>query len=159
VTEQPIPPTPVITLFSNQLTSNSSSGNQWYKDGVLIPGATGQTYNATSFGVYTVVTTVNGCASSVSNALTYLPTAVSPGLAGNELSIVPNPVVDELLVRFSGATKLETLVYTVDGKLLAKKQFQSRCSLSMKSFAAGTYIVVVRNIRTGESVQKMILKL
>lgn len=46
--------TPVIT-WSNSiwLKTNTSSGNQWYKDGVAIPGATSQ-YLAASPGTYTV---------------------------------------------------------------------------------------------------------
>lgn len=49
------------------LTSNASSGNQWYKDGAIISGETNTTYTATTSGSYTVIATV-GCASSPSSA-------------------------------------------------------------------------------------------
>ena len=39
------------------LTSSATTGNQWYKDGVAISGATAQTHTATVAGTYTVVTT------------------------------------------------------------------------------------------------------
>ena len=39
------------------LTSSASSGNQWYKDGVLITGATSTTYSAATIGSYTVIQT------------------------------------------------------------------------------------------------------
>lgn len=44
------------------LTSETLPGYQWYKDNVLITGATAQTYKAKSTGVYTVRTT-GGCSS------------------------------------------------------------------------------------------------
>src|SRR5207253_6893567 len=81
VTVNPIPATPTITpggptTFcaggSVTLTSSSASGNQWYKDGNSIGGATGNTYNATTTGSYTVIVTANGCSSAPSN-----PTSVT----------------------------------------------------------------------------------
>ena len=49
------------------LTSSSASGNQWYAGGVLIGGATGQQYVASTSGNYTVrVTGGNGCTSASS---------------------------------------------------------------------------------------------
>ncbi|WP_284462569.1 GEVED domain-containing protein [Chryseobacterium sp.] len=71
-----VTPTPTIsaggaTTFctggSVTLTSSSATGNQWYKDGSIISGATGQTYTATTSGTYTVIATVNGCSSSASS--------------------------------------------------------------------------------------------
>lgn len=52
------------------LTSSSATGNQWYKGGAVISGATGQTYNATTSGIYTVVVTSNGCHSTPSAGIT-----------------------------------------------------------------------------------------
>ncbi len=46
------------------LTSSSSTGNQWKKDGVAISGATSQFYTASASGVYTV--TVTNCGSAIS---------------------------------------------------------------------------------------------
>ncbi|MBS4043399.1 MAG: PKD domain-containing protein, partial [Chitinophagaceae bacterium] len=52
------------------LTSSVATSYQWYKDAVLIGGATAQTYAATTAGVYTVVATYSGCASVASNGTT-----------------------------------------------------------------------------------------
>ncbi|MBB5437352.1 gliding motility-associated-like protein/uncharacterized repeat protein (TIGR01451 family), partial [Pedobacter sp. AK017] len=49
------------------LTSSSANGNQWYKNGVLMPGATGKTLDVNQIGDYTVkVTNSTGCASNLS---------------------------------------------------------------------------------------------
>ncbi|WP_316753535.1 gliding motility-associated C-terminal domain-containing protein, partial [Pedobacter gandavensis] len=73
----PIPTTPVITAIHKEfcegsstiLTSSSATGNQWYKEGLAIDGATEQTYTATESGKYTLVVTLNNCASLVSEAV------------------------------------------------------------------------------------------
>ncbi|WP_159688912.1 Ig-like domain-containing protein [Flavobacterium sp. 9R] len=62
-------PTSFCAPGSVLLTSSAASGNQWYKDGKLITGATNQTYTATDTGAYTVVTTLTNCASDVSNPI------------------------------------------------------------------------------------------
>ena len=51
------------------LTSSQATGNQWYKDGVLISGATNQTYVASTSGSYTVTYTNAGCTSPQSSAV------------------------------------------------------------------------------------------
>jgi hypothetical protein len=70
------PPKPTIsgtdffcTGGSTTLTSSAASGNQWYENGVLIGGATNQTYDAVEIGDYTVIVTLNGCSSPTSDTL------------------------------------------------------------------------------------------
>lgn len=63
ITINPLPPVPVITASgvlklcpgtSVTLTSNAATGNQWYKDNVIITGATARTYKAVAAGSYMV---------------------------------------------------------------------------------------------------------
>jgi hypothetical protein len=69
VTVNAIPPTPVINSAppsicaggSILLTSTAAAGNQWFRNGVLLPGETNQTYLATIAGAYSVLVTTNGC--------------------------------------------------------------------------------------------------
>ena len=82
----PIPAQPIISSSSASanicagntvtLTSSALTGNQWYKDGVLIAGAINQTYTPNASGEYTVIATnASGCASIPSEAqtITYNP--------------------------------------------------------------------------------------
>ncbi|UQD55309.1 gliding motility-associated C-terminal domain-containing protein [Flavobacterium sp. K5-23] len=79
VTVNTPPATPTISTTTSTtfcsggsvvLTSSAATGNQWYKDAVLISGATNTTYSATASGDYTVISTNGTCPSSASAATT-----------------------------------------------------------------------------------------
>jgi|GEM_PF-2259860 len=81
-------PTPTAPVISGSydlcaggvstLTSSSATGNQWYKDGILIPGATNQNYTASAPGVYTAKIISGGCESTSSAGITVIdcPSAI-----------------------------------------------------------------------------------
>src|SRR6185436_20906041 len=84
VTVNPLPATPTVTpggptTFciggSVTLSSSSATGNQWYRNNVLLGGETGQSLLATTSGVYWTKVTSNGCTSAASTAL---PVVVNP---------------------------------------------------------------------------------
>lgn len=88
-------PAPVITAGSSThlcgsgtvvLQSSADTANQWYKDGILINGAMGDSYPATDSGVYTVTTTHNGL--------------VSPPSAG--ITVTQSPVPGQPVITLSG---------------------------------------------------------
>lgn len=63
------------------LTSSLPSGNQWYKNDVLINGATGQSFVVTEGGIYKVVNTQGACgAAADSVSITVFP---KPQLGGD----------------------------------------------------------------------------
>jgi len=84
------PATPVITQNVNILTSSAPAGNQWYRDGNIIPGAVEQTYTILEDGTYTSVVTLNGCSSDVSNAIQILHTGIADPDT-EEVNVYPNP--------------------------------------------------------------------
>jgi hypothetical protein len=52
------------------LTSSTSTGNQWFRDGAIITGATNAIYTATQSGAYSVkIANANGCESSSTNTI------------------------------------------------------------------------------------------
>jgi hypothetical protein len=84
------PATPVITQNLDILSSSAPTGNQWYMDGIIISGATSQTYTILQDGTYTDVVTINGCSSDVSNSIVIIHTGI--GDSDKEaISINPNP--------------------------------------------------------------------
>ena len=73
-----VPSTPIISINrstnlctgdSITLTSNAFSGNQWFKDGVVISNANKQTYTTNTTGNYSVLSNVDSISSSLSLAL------------------------------------------------------------------------------------------
>jgi FG-GAP-like repeat/IPT/TIG domain/Secretion system C-terminal sorting domain len=87
-----IPATPAITLVPDKtifcdnetikLSSSAAAGNQWYRDNVLIPGATGIEHITARTGNYTVKVTQNNCASpsSPGKNITVYPVPFPPGI-------------------------------------------------------------------------------
>jgi len=90
------PPIPYITTTypyfcigsSLTLSSSATSNNQWYKDGIAILGATGQTYAATQSGKYTVQVSNGTCPStSIALDVTASPQPPPPTLTSNGTSL------------------------------------------------------------------------
>ena len=154
VVVNPRPATPLVTVTYNgsvtTLSSNASSGNQWYLNGVAIPGATNQTYivSATAtaqYGSYSVVVTdAQGCSSLPSSIL--VVTATLSPLASSSLVVHPNPTPDgRLTVTLSGylqpviLTVLTSLGQEVSRYQLAAGQLQQ--VLDLRALPAGLYLL------------------
>jgi hypothetical protein len=115
------PTTPTITAGSSTtfclggsvtLNSSAASGNQWYKGGGLISGATSNTYNATTSGTYTVTTNNGTCSSSVSTGTTVtvntLPDNTLTGFSSSSFCIG-----NQATITFNGDTGSGVLPYTL----------------------------------------------
>jgi hypothetical protein len=160
----PMPATPVITQNGDTLTSSANTGNQWYLDGVLIPGATGKQHVAVYTGTYTVVVTVNACGSAPSNGILVLPVSVNSDKANRTFDIYPNPNRGEFNI------KVETLkseefnieIYNSLGSMVWKQEsvtvngtFTTHVVLSESP--SGMYMIKLRN-NENTIVKKLIIK-
>ena len=160
----PMPATPVITQHGDTLTSNANTGNQWYLNGVIIPGATGKQHVAVYTGTYTVVVTSNGCNSAASNGILVLPVGITVEKANQTFDIYPNPNTGEFNI------KVETLkseeynieIYNSLGALIWKQEnvtvngtFTKHVVLSESP--SGIYMVALRN-NANIIVKKLIIK-
>jgi hypothetical protein len=105
-----VPTTPVapsISVAGNVFTSTAATGNQWYKDGVLIPGEIAQTFTATADGSYTARINVSGC-TLISNAINFVFTAVQnvdPSQIG--LIVAPVPARGRFRMQLETRTKAD----------------------------------------------------
>lgn len=81
----PLPATPSISAGSSTsfcqggsvtLTSSAAVGNQWYRDNVVIVGATGNTYSATLTGSYTARVSSGSCSSAASGSIAVTVNAI-----------------------------------------------------------------------------------
>lgn len=148
----PLPPVPTITQNIAVLTSSSATGNQWYLNGNIIPGATGQNYTVTQNGNYTVVVTdANGC-SATSAIYVFLSTTVQPVLLNTSAATVfPNPFNETgtLVIHATGVNgNVAVEIFNLVGQTLVKEEVElnsgsASIMLNRTTFSAGTYLYAV----------------
>jgi photosystem II stability/assembly factor-like uncharacterized protein len=159
VTVLPTPPAPVITLNGNLLTSSSNTGNQWYLDGIAIPGATTSEYRPTTSGNYSVQVTQNDCTSAFSAVFTFTITSINSPELVQKMTIGPNPVARQLKIYYSGnSSKLTVTLFDVYGRPVYRQIFSKWIEIDMLSFTSGLYILDIRNERTKEQMKMKVIK-
>jgi hypothetical protein len=163
VTVNPTPPTPTITNNGGVLTSSAATGNQWYLNGTIIPGATGQTYTPTANGVYTVKVTLNNCASPISPAVTIAGLGIDE-LTGGTFNMYPNPSTGQFTLQFSAKVDEEynLVIYDAVGKLVHSESWNNINGdfsklINLGKVSTGMYNVVLKG-KTSEVNRKLIIK-
>lgn len=63
------PSQPTLQLYNGILASSAGNGNQWYKDGEVLGGETGQFLRVNTPGQYSVQVDIKGCKSPVSEVI------------------------------------------------------------------------------------------
>jgi hypothetical protein len=130
-----------ITKNGNILTSNAPTGNQWFLNGISIPGANATTYNATQIGTYTVQKTVGTC--TVTSAPVIV--GVTFPLAYNNFNTI---VVDETCRTSNNGT----ITITADKALSYTAAVTSNgqttnypfvTTLTIPNLVAGTYAICI----------------
>ncbi len=159
-TVNPTPATPTVTSNGVVLTSSATTGNQWYLNGTLIPGATGQTHTPTAFGTYTVVSTVNSCASAASTGVA-IGLGVNKALAGMSVEVYPNPASGSFNVKLNGYQKDAAVVlYSLTGQMIATDKVSAdgkAKNMDIKGLAAGTYMLKVTSDK-GVQVTRLVVQ-
>lgn len=125
ITVDPIPPRPSITASGNLLTSDATQGNQWYHEGISIPGANAQTYQVpiSQPGWYWTVVTLIGCESDSSNHR-YIQGVGMADKTEPTISIypVPNPGRFTLSINGETATDCSIEVYSSFGIMIHREE-------------------------------------
>jgi hypothetical protein len=148
----PIPETPTVTVSGQLLQSSSPTGNQWYFDGNIIPGATNQTYFATQTGSYWTEVTISGCTSDTSNHIYLVLVGIEENPESNNFIVYPVPNDGHFTVSISlhSEESFTIEVYNYLGKRLYKNcdiPVKSRYekTVDLRPLAAGIYSVVFNN--------------
>ena len=140
------------------LTSSNTGGNQWYKDGTAVAGAVDNSLEVTTAGNYTVKTTVEECASELSNPF---PVVVTGDVDGklSSISLYPNPAEDRLYILLPGSNSKKVTLLQADGRV-AEEHHTSASSLEVdvRSYAAGLYLVRVTDESGNHPTLKFIKK-
>lgn len=143
------PPKPMITTSglttsTPLLTSSNDLGNQWLRNGTPIAGATDKTFTASTAGVYTVITTVDNCASATSDQVSVIATGLSTPDTG--VTVYPNPVQDELMLTIGEPINTDAYVSVTDmlGKVIYSAKLQTGTfAIDARSLTPGIYIARV----------------
>jgi glucose/arabinose dehydrogenase len=153
-----------ITADANVLMAPSGYVTyQWYLDNDLIVGATGETYDATETGVYTVeVTTADGC--------TFLSEQYGHTLVGikdipslQDFRINPNPFDNELeiVISVNEPTAFSLKLLDLEGKKIMEDSFTVSSYLSkvlnLEKLPAAVYFLSLES-ESGNVVKRVIKK-
>ncbi|SNS48916.1 Por secretion system C-terminal sorting domain-containing protein [Belliella buryatensis] len=104
--------TEVITL-----TSSSEEGNQWFLDGNPIEGATSQSIEVSTFGVFAVQVTIGDCISEFSDNVSLIVNSLEIN-PNREVKVYPNPVENTLNISGLQEDVRSLQVFDVSGRLL-----------------------------------------
>ncbi|WP_170227716.1 S8 family serine peptidase [Mucilaginibacter frigoritolerans] len=139
---------PVITQNGAVLSSNFSSGNQWYLDGAPIAGATNATYRPIESGNYqTKINLVSGC-QLISNTLYDLVQGSSANNTDIGLVLFPVPANSQLNILFVAKTSSNLTLSLINAagkivssssQIVAAGNFNTALDVSNQS--PGTYIL------------------
>jgi hypothetical protein len=140
-----IPTPPIISRdTANNLVSNATIKNTWYKDGTLISDTT-QKIKPSSSGSYTVKTTQNECISAMSEPYYYLVTDIVQLKNGDYIKLIPNPFVNFMNIDFviKGQQRLNIEVYAAatGAKVASRVGVTAGSRLTFSELNPGIYFV------------------
>ncbi|PWT99543.1 MAG: hypothetical protein C5B52_10480 [Bacteroidetes bacterium] len=134
---------PTITQQGNELISSDASSYQWYKDGQLIPGATGKIYKPKGYGTYKVDGGSSTGCGGMSNPYFYL-SDIGYYLGDIRCKISPTPAHGQVYLIFSKlpVNPVKVTVYDrVGRKLFITNAVNNVTELHMTNYAKGQYWV------------------
>jgi len=136
------PPVPVVSFTApNILYAGTFSSYQWYRNGVLITGATSSILDETGGGAYTVVVTDAGGCSDTSLAYTVggPSTGVNNQNAAQQIKVYPNPAT--AVVHIDAPVKVNISVLSIDGKVLIDQK--AATDIDVSQLADGMYLIMI----------------
>lgn len=173
----PLTKTSYVTVWANPIVTISSTGVsliatcptaitwQWYKNGIIITGATSATYTPTSMGNYTVsVADAHGC-SATSPVHYFAPNGIANTMRTAGFELYPNPSKGKITLKGTAVNGKEITVYFLNvlGQQIATESIKVQQGNFVKEFDWSAFpkgVYEVRIVNDGKSVvnTKMILE-
>lgn len=168
VTVLPVPASPqIVQVASNTLaTTQTYSSYQWYRDGILIPGATNQNYSYTQSGHYQVmVGNTSGCTLYGPG---YAIGPINGGIGLEEfdwsrMALYPNPSNGQFTLHFGGIDDehVQIEVLATDGRLVYKSSqkinLEGLIQIDLRGMAKAVYYLRVKT-KHGLATRKLIIE-
>jgi len=145
------PAKPVITLTGEDtespvLQSSAAAGNQWYKNGAMITGATSATFAVASAGIYAVKSTVETCEGTLSSDFPVIVTGDIKS-AESALTIAPNPAKDFVILQLPRSGHKEIAIYQLNGMVKEIRHSEKEQEeVDVKNWVAGYYLIRVTTV-------------
>ncbi len=154
----PVKPTISLSAANTEtplLTSNSTSGNQWFLNGTAITGATNATLTVSTAGAYTLQTKADNCTSAMSEQQAIIVTGDLTGENPLEFTIYPNPATTYVDIRgLKGEVGVSQIV-DLSGRsiqiVLEKKDDIYRASVA--GLSEGLYLLRIQDATTTHQVK------
>lgn len=160
------PSTPLVSLITNLLVANTAGHYTWYytptcsyTDGVIIAGATAQTYHPGVLGCYYAVRDTGNCPSLPSNII-YISLLSVNNLTHADINIYPNPTSGMLNLDF-GATNvtMHMELYNMLGQVIMKEEITNAAKheTNLSRLPEGNYMVVLTDQDGSKATYKILL--
>ena len=155
------PPKPFISESGAptdlEFHSSNEFGNQWYLNNSIMPGNISSTILVSEEGAYTVATIVDGCASEISESRMYITTGIEED-PSVQISVYPNPVVDNLQVEIVGNISNGAVLELLDamGRSLVVREMTEAGTMVFDLHTGGMFLVKV--MVNGRVIVKKVLR-
>ncbi len=158
------PEQPEITVQSYELVSSATDGNQWYLDGIMIDGATAQTYAPINNGAYSLTVTEGTCTSDVSEEYEVMWVGIPEQYANQAVKVYPLPNQGRFTLEINTSTPdiLSMKVYDATNAIVYQEEkiqvngpFKNQVDLTQLS--NGIYFMVLEG-KTGQYFQKIMIQ-
>ncbi len=150
ITKSPYQKPPSPSIFRDTagfLTSNYNTGNQWYKNGVAIPGATDFKFKPTENAQYTVTTVQNGCTSQKGTSYFYLVTDIVNFEDNQFIKVTPNPYSSNIYLHFFliryNSLNVDVLDFATGRPIANRVKQPTGSNLNLQTLSTGVYIIKV----------------
>ncbi len=160
-------PSVVITASGGVLTAVGGTAVtwQWYINGVLITGATSNTYNPSTTGNYTVVVTNSAGCSNTSSVYPFIPNSITNVMRNAGFELYPNPTKGMVTIKGTAIDSKQVSIsfYNMLGQLIASEKIEVRNGTMLRefdwsAFAKGVYEVRIETDNKKTISTKMILE-
>ena len=138
------PETPIITRNNNTLISNAPTGNQWYNQDGLIPGAVNESFTPTENGNYFTIVTLVSCPSEPSNSILVNDLSIGGNaIRDGYFSLFPNPTNEQLIITNEELSINRVILVDISGKEVMNIQQNNvnEATINIAKIATGIYQV------------------